>query len=274
MKQKKKVATYAALFVLTSISMLPILWMSSVSFRDNTEVFSIPVKWIPEQLNMESYRRVLANPELIQFFVNSYIIAFCVTFLCVLLASLAGYGFSRFKFAGKKIALVYILLTQVFPMVLLSIPYFLFISRMGLYNTYTALILAYTSFALPFSILMMRDFINSIPRELDEAATIDGYGPFRTFLYIILPPALPGLIATAVYTFILAWNEFLFAVVLTQTVEKRPLTIGIGFLIGEFTTEWNQLAALSFMSSIPLIVIFLFIQKYLLQGLTAGSVKN
>jgi multiple sugar transport system permease protein len=120
---------------------------------------------------------------------------------------------------------------------------------------------------------MMRDFVNSIPRELDEAATIDGCGPYGTFFRIILPPCLPGLIATAVYTFILAWNEYLFAVVLTQDITSRPLTLGIGMLIGEYTTQWNQLMALSFMASAPLVIVFMFVQKYFLQGLTAGSVK-
>ena len=120
---------------------------------------------------------------------------------------------------------------------------------------------------------MIRDFISTIPRELDEAAKMDGCGPLKTFFYIIIPPSLPGLIATGVYTFILAWNEFLFAVVLMNTIDARSLTIGIGTLIGEYSTEWNQLMALSFMASVPLILVFLFLQKYFLQGLTAGSVK-
>jgi multiple sugar transport system permease protein len=273
-KKRKPYGTYLSLLVLTSIVICPVLWMVAISIRENREVFAIPPSWIPKNPNLDAFRAIIHNPDMVQLFTNSYIIAFSVTFLCLFLAALAGYGFSRFKFKGKKAALIYILLTQMFPMVLLSIPYFLIISNVGLYNTYTALIIAYTSFALPFSILMMRDFISSIPRELDEAATIDGCGPFKTFFHIILPPSLPGLIGTGVYTFILAWNEFLFATVLTQTVDKRPLTIGIGMLIGEYTTQWNQLMALSFLSSIPLIIIYLFVQKYLLQGLTAGSVKS
>jgi multiple sugar transport system permease protein len=271
--KEKNVSTYVSLVVLTSIILFPVFWMISVSLRTNVEVFTLPVRWIPEKITFDSFRTILGNPEFMQLFVNSYFIAFCVTILCLLFASLAGYGFARFSFRGKRFMIIYILVTQMFPMVLLSIPYFLLISNAGLYNTYTALILAYCSFALPFAILMIRDFINTIPRELDDAAKIDGCGLMRTFISIILPPALPGLIATGVYTFILSWNEFLFAVVLTQTPDIRPLPIGIGMLIGEYTTEWNVLAALSFMSSVPLIVIFLFVQKYLLKGLTAGSVK-
>lgn len=273
MKTRTNAFVYLSLLVLTSIVLLPIAWMVSISLRHNTEVFSMPLRWIPENINLDAFRAVLQNPDMTRLFINSYVIAIAVTFLCLLFAALAGYGFSRFQFKGKKTMLLYILLTQMFPMVLLSIPYFLLITRAGMYNTYGALILAYTSFALPFSIIMIRDFISTIPRELDEAAKMDGCGPLKTFFYIIIPPSLPGLIATGVYTFILAWNEFLFAVVLTNTIDARPLTIGIGTLIGEYSTEWNQLMALSFMASVPLILVFLFLQKYFLQGLTAGSVK-
>ncbi|MFC4302462.1 MULTISPECIES: carbohydrate ABC transporter permease [Paenibacillaceae] len=273
MRRRNQVSTYLTIVVLGSILMVPIAWMISIAFRSNPDVFSMPLQLIPEHPTLDAFRTVFGNKSLLRLFVNSYIIALSVTAICILFASLAGYGFTRFKFKGKNGALIYILLTQMFPMVLLSIPYFLFITSVGLYNTYIALILAYTSFSLPFSIMMMRDFIATIPKEMDEAATIDGCGPFKTFFLIILPPSLPGLIATGVYTFILAWNEFLFAVVLTNSVNVRPLTIGIGMLIGEFATEWNALMALSFMASVPLILVFLFLQKYFLQGLTAGSVK-
>ncbi|PKG24657.1 carbohydrate ABC transporter permease [Niallia nealsonii] len=272
-KNRYKMTTYISLIVLGSMALLPIFWMLSVSFRSNPEVFAAPLSLLPKTWTLDAFKTVFENKDLLKLFINSYIIALSVTFICVLFAALAGYGFSRFQFKAKRAAIAYILITQMFPMVLLVIPYFLFITRMGLYNSYLALILAYTSFALPFSIMMMRDFINTIPTELDEAAKMDGCGPYKTFFYIILPPSLPGLIATGVYTFILAWNEFLFAVVLTNSIEVRPLTIGIGMLIGEFTTEWNALMALSFMASAPLIIVFLFVQKYFLQGLTAGSVK-
>ena len=239
MFRKNKFGVYLSLIVLGSIAMVPIFWMISIAFRTNPEVFASPLKLLPPTFTLDAFKTVFENRDLIQLFVNSYIIALSVTFICIISAAMAGYGFSRFDFKGKRSAIIYILLTQMFPMVLLVIPYFLFITRVGLYNTYFALILAYTSFALPFSIMMMRDFINTIPKELDEAAKIDGCGPLKSFFYIILPPCLPGLIATGVYTFILAWNEFLFAVILTNSIEVRPLTIGIGMLIGEFTTEWN-----------------------------------
>ncbi|OGO80923.1 MAG: hypothetical protein A2Y21_07265 [Clostridiales bacterium GWC2_40_7] len=274
MRKRSQNYTYLTLVVVGSILMIPIAWMISIALRPNSQVFAMPLQLFPEHLTLEAFHTVFSNKNLMRLFVNSYIIALSVTFLCILFASMAGFAFTRFSFRGKGMALVYILLTQMFPMVLLSIPYFLFMSNIGLYNTYIALILAYTSFSLPFSIMMMRDFIATIPRELDEAATVDGCGIFKTFFLIIIPPSLPGLIATGVYTFILSWNEFLFAVILTKTIDVRPLTIGISMLIGEYSTEWNALMALSFMASLPLIVVFLFLQRYFLEGLTAGSVKS
>jgi multiple sugar transport system permease protein len=273
MRKSQKASVYLSLIVLTSIILLPIGWMVSISARDNMDVFKMPLQLIPQNSNLDAFRAVLGNPDMVRLFINSYVIAISVTFLCILFAALAAYGFSRFNFKGKRMMLIYILVTQMFPMVLLSIPYFLIITRYGMYDTYAALIFAYTSFALPFSIIMLRDFISTIPKELDEAAKIDGCGPLKTFFYIIIPPSLPGLIATGVYTFILAWNEFLFAVILTNSVKAKPLTIGIGSLVGEYSTQWNQLMALSILASAPLILVFLFLQKYFLQGLTAGSVK-
>ncbi|OAS82744.1 MULTISPECIES: carbohydrate ABC transporter permease [Metabacillus] len=271
--KRKRIGYYFLLIFMTFLVLSPLLWMLSISLRRNVEVFSIPLQLIPVEPVLEAYVKIFQNPELFKLFINSYIVALSVTFLCVMLAALAGYGLSRFRYKGKKFMIMYTLLTQMFPMVLLAIPYFLVISKLGLYNTYIALIIAYTSFALPFSILMMRDFINSIPTELDDAAKIDGCGPYGTFFKIILPPSLPGLIAMGIYTFILAWNEYLFAIVLTQNDAARPLTVGIGMMIGEFTTDWSQLMALSIIGSLPLIIFFMFVQKYFLQGLTGGSLK-
>jgi len=274
MSVRVRVGYYSVLSLLTFVVLGPFFWMVSVAMRSNVEVFSIPLRLFPANPTFDAFVRIFQVPDMFRLFVNSYVIAIAVTLLCVLIASLAGFGLSRFHYKGKRFMILYILLTQMFPMVLLAIPYFLVISKIGLYNSHLALIIAYTSFALPFSILMMRDFINSIPRELDEAAKIDGCGLYGTFFRIVLPPCLPGLVAMAVYTFILAWNEYLFAIILTQNMNARPLTVGIGMMIGEFTTQWNQLMALSFLGSVPLVVCFMFVQKYFLQGLTGGSVKS
>lgn len=185
----RRVGLYALISLLTFLVMVPLLWMLSVSLRTNVQVFSIPLNLLPPSPDLDAYKQIFAKPDMIRLFLNSYIVAFAVTLLCIFLSALSGYGLSRYQYKGKRFIILYVLLTQMFPMVLLCIPYFLIISRMGLYNTYTALILAYTSFALPFSMLMMRDFVNSIPRELDEAATMDGCGAYRTFFRLYYRPA-------------------------------------------------------------------------------------
>jgi multiple sugar transport system permease protein len=266
--------TYVVLLVFLLPVALPLLWMVSTSLRTNAEVAAVPISLLPDSLTFSAFRAVFADPDTLQLFVNSYVISLSVAVLCVLLASLAAYGFSRFTFRGKRFMLLYILLTQMFPLVLLAVPFFLLMSRAGLYDTYAALIIANLSFALPFSILMLRDFIDTIPRELDEAATVDGCSPLRTFFMIILPTCIPGLVATAVYAFILAWNEFLFAVVLTNSTSAQPLPVGISLLQGEQSTLWNEIMAVSLLGSIPLVIVFMIIQRFLVAGLTAGSVKG
>ena len=272
-KRIRKGIIYFLLISASIVVLFPLLWMVLISIRNNNEVFTIQTRVIPRVPNVDAFRAIIRNPEMVRLFINSYIVAIAVTVISLFLASISGYGLSRFKFAGKKFVILYLLLTQMFPMVLLSVPYFMTISKLGLYNTHSALTMAYISFALPFSTLMMRDFISTIPVEIDEAAIVDGCGRLKVFWQIVLPPSLPGLIATGVYTFILAWNEFLFATVLTQDITARTLPVGIGMLIGQYTTQYNQMMALSVLASIPLVICFLFVQKYLIQGLTAGSVK-
>lgn len=273
-KRLASLATYGALTLMATVVSVPLAWMLTISLRGNLEVFSIPARWIPKQFTLVAYLNILNNPERMQLFANSYAVSAMVMLVCTFVGALAGYGLSRYRFALNHLALGYILATQMIPMVILALPYFLMMHKWGLYHTYTALVLAYSSFALPFSMLMLRDYFDTIPRELEEAAFIDGCSTVGALFRVIVPISLPGMIATAVYSFILAWNEYLFAVVLTKNWEKWPITVGISSLIGEFTTQYNELMALSVMASLPLIIVFLFVQRYLLEGLTAGGVKS
>lgn len=273
MRAPLRLTTYTLLIVFALPVVVPLLWMLSVALRGNDAVFSIPLQLVPPEFTFAAVGSVLRDPDVLRLFLNSYVIAIVVTLICVVFASLAGYGLARYRFRGRRVVVLYVLMTQMFPLVLLAVPYFLLITRVGLYDTYPALVLANASFALPFCILMLRDFAEKIPRELDEAAAIDGCSPFRTYLSVILPVMRPGLVATGVYAFILSWNEFLFAVVLTNTTASRPLTVGIAQLQGEFSTFWNEIMAMSLLGTIPLVVAFLLVQRHLVSGLTSGSVK-
>jgi len=208
------------------------------------------------------------------YFRNSIIDVVAATGISLVFSSLSAYGVSRFKFRGRGSFLTFLLISQMFPSVMLVIPYFKIIQVLGLYNTYAALIVTYVSFTMPFCSWMMYGYFKSIPRELDEAAAIDGASPLRTFLSVVLPLSLPGIVATAIYAFITGWNEYLFALILTSSEDMKTVPVGIGQLIGQYKIQWNDLMAASIYAVVPLMVLFVFLQRYLISSLTAGAVKS
>lgn len=270
----KLIFLYGATITLLLIVIFPTVWMVSISIRKNVEVFTVPPRLIPLHPTIECFNEIFIDKKLMRYLANSYIIAAAVTIISLAVASLAGYGFSRFKLWGGKYILLFVLMTQMFPGVVLSIPYFKIMNSLNLYDTYAALIIADTSFALPFCILMLKSYFDSIPKELDEAAIVDGCSRLGSFWRIILPVSGPVIIATGAFAFILAWNEFLFAITLTKSWTKQTITIGIAQQITQYTREWNMIMALTLLASAPLIIIFIFLQKYLISGLTAGAVKK
>jgi ABC-type glycerol-3-phosphate transport system permease component len=170
--------------------------------------------------------------------------------------------------------MTFLLMTQMFPSIMLLIPFYKIMQTAGLVDTHTGLALTYISFTIPFCSWMMTGYFRSIPRELDEAASIDGLSRFRTFRSVVLPLALPGMVATAIYSFITGWNEYLFALVLTQSEDMKTVPVGIGQLVGQYKIHWNDMMAASLFAAVPLLVLFVFLQKYLISSLTAGAVKS
>ncbi len=179
-----------------------------------------------------------------------------------------------YKFRGKNIFNLLIISTQTVPRITLLIPYFGLVVAFGLYDTYFALILTYLVFTLPYAVLMMTGYFNTLPKELDEAVMVDGGSSFYALRKVLIPISLPGIVATSVYTFILTWNEFLFALTLTKSTEMRTVPIGIQQLMGQHAYEWNEMMAMSLLGSLPILLMYLFSQKYFLAGMTAGSVKT
>jgi ABC-type glycerol-3-phosphate transport system permease component len=196
------------------------------------------------------------------------------TLISLAFSCLAGYGVSRFQFRGKGTFLTFLLVTQMFPSIMLLIPFYKIIQLLDLTNTHLALVLTYISFTIPLCSWMMLGYFQSIPKELDEAAAIDGCSRFRTFLQIVFPLSLPGVSATAIYSFITGWNEYMYALVLTQTETMKTVPVGIGQLVGQYKIMWNDLMAASLVATIPLTFMFVFFQKYLISSLTAGAVKS
>jgi len=270
----RSLLTYLSLAIASVLSLFPIFWMVSVSLRPNVDIFRIPPAWVPSVFTTEAYREILGTAQHVRAFVNSYFTAFMVTLVSLCFATLGGYGFSRFNFRGSRIIQLAIIGTQMIPPISLVIPYFIMIVKLKLYNTYLGLILTFTAFVLPFSTLMMVSYFNTVPQDLEEAAMVDGCTRVGALARVVLPLVLPGLAATGVYAFLLAWNEFLFAVTLTQSPDMRLVPVDIAMLMGEHAYQWNVMMALSVLASVPLLVMFLFLQRYLVSGLTVGAVKG
>ncbi|WP_205410323.1 MULTISPECIES: carbohydrate ABC transporter permease [Gracilibacillus] len=263
------------LLILASLTVLiPTLWMLSTALKPEGEVMVSPPQWIPDNITISAFINVWKNYPFAQYFYNSIIIVGVSTFVSLLFSSLAGYGASRFRFRGRGSFLTFLLITQMFPSIMLLIPFYQVLNSLNLIDTHMGLILVYVSFSIPFCTWMMVGFFQSIPKELDEAARIDGCGRIRTFVQIILPLSLPGLASTAIYSFLLGWNEYMFALILTNSDAMRTLPVGIAELNGFYKIMWNELMAASFLSSIPLLILFIFMQKYFISSLTAGSVKQ
>jgi multiple sugar transport system permease protein len=252
---------------------LPVLWMLSTSFKGNGDVFQNPPRLITKTFSFDAYRAILGSSTQLRFFLNSYIVAIGVTILTLLVGLLAGFAFSRFTFPFQKTINAVIVSVQAVPPITLVIPYFGLVVALGLYNTYPGLILTHMVFTLPYAIIMITAYLNTLPRELDESVKVDGGTSWTALWRILVPISVPGLIAVGVYTFMISWNEYLFALTLTRTDDMRTVPIGIQLLMGQHSYEWNQMMAMSILGSIPVLVLFLLFQKRFIGGLTAGAVK-
>ncbi len=266
--------TYGALAIGLVFACFPVLWMLSSSLKQNTEIFSVPPHVIPRHFFLGAYQAILTNLTKVRFFLNSYLVAGVVTALTLFVAILSGYGFSRHAFRLKKPLNLFIISTQTVPPITLMIPYFGLVVAFRMYNTYFALIFTYMVFTLPYAILMMTGYFNTVPRELDEAVMVDGGSSFFALWRVLVPTSVPGVVATGVYTFLLAWNEFLFALTLTKSMDMRTVPVGIQMLMGQHAYEWNEMMAMSMLGSLPILVLYLVAQRYFLAGMTAGSVKG
>jgi multiple sugar transport system permease protein len=276
-KQQRHVArksgVIAGLLVGALFAGFPVFWMAVSSFKSNAEIFEFPPRVITESFSFDAYTAILTDPVSIRFFVNSYVVALSVAFLTVVVALLAAYAFSRYEFRFKRPVTVAVISVQAVPPITVLIPYFGLMVTLRLYNTYPALILTYMVFTLPYAIIMMTGYFNTLPRELDEAVKIDGGTSFTALRRVLVPVAIPGIISVGVYTFMIAWNEYLFALTLTRTIDMRTVPIGIQLLMGQHAYQWNEMMAMSILGSLPVLTLFLLLQRYFMGGLTAGSVK-
>ena len=270
----RSIGLYGALLVGAVFAGGPVVWMLSSAFKSNADIFAYPPRLISNSFSASAFTAVLDSPQDVRFFVNSYVVGLCVTALTLLVAVVAAFALSRYRFLLREPLKVLIIGVQAIPPITLIIPLFGVVIAIHLYNSYEGLIFTYLVFTLPYSVIMMTAYFNSIPRELDEAARIDGAGSMRTLFRVILPLARPGLVAVGFYAFMISWNEFLFALTLTQTDNKRTVPVGLTLLMGQYNYEWNQIMAMSVLGCLPVIVLFLIFQRHFVSGLSSGAVKT
>ena len=277
MRRKKIMAgaaMYALLGLLASLVLIPVLWMVSTAFKSYGETIAKPPRWIPQQISFEAFGRLWSEYPFGTYFKNSFVIVLFSMAVSVFASCLAGYGLTRFKFRGRNSLMTFILVTQMFPSVMLLVPFYSIIGKMHLLDTHLGLILVFISFTVPFCTWTMLGFFRALPLDLDEAARIDGCNSWQCFSRIILPLTLPGIASTSIYAFITSWNEYMFAFILTSRPEMKTLSVGIAEMNGFQQIRWNDMMAASLMASLPLILLFICLQKYFVSGLTSGAVKS
>jgi multiple sugar transport system permease protein len=268
-----KTLLWAFLIMVTLYCLFPFAWMLSTSLKTEAEAFRIPPTWIPLKATAFSYIGIWVRKNFGTYFFNSTVISLSTALLSTFFGALAGYGFSRFLFKGRRFLIGFFLATQMLPGVLLVGPYFKILSKVGLYDTRTGLIIAFLTICLPFSTWMMKGFIDKVPMELDQSAMVDGCTRMGVFFKIVLPVVAPGMVATILFGFLLAWGDLLWALCLTSSEPMITVTLGIARTVGEFRIIWPMLMAGSLVGGMPAIILYIFLQRLLVQGLTAGAVK-
>jgi multiple sugar transport system permease protein len=277
----ERVCIYFAVMVLCVYILAPYTWLilSSISYR--IDLTTVPLHWLPKQVNLENYQQIFlghsrssANRDLKYGLYNSLIIAGTSTVFCLIAGSLAAYAFSRLKFRGKGVFFALILSTQFLPIVVLIIPLYMIMRWFSLLNTRLALIIADCSFILPLIIWLMRGYFESVPKDLEDVARIDGCSRFGTIFRIVLPLSTPGLAASGIFAFIIAWNEFFTALILSSTLKSKTVSVLISEYSSKVGVDYVAMAAAGVIASLPPVILAIIFQKYIVQGLTAGAVKG
>lgn len=275
----KKFALNGAGLLVALFAAFPVYWMIATSLKPNREIFSATPRPVPAKPTLEHYREILTGNLIpgvtfADFFLNSALVALATVLLSGLVALLAATAVGRFRFRFRTSFLIMLLVVQMLPLEALVIPLFLMIQRLELYNTLPSLIVAYVGLSLPFAVWMLRGFVAAVPAELEEAAAIDGASRAQIFRRILLPLVAPGLVATSIFSFVTAWNEFIFALTFINDESRYTLPVAMRFFFGRDDTAWGPIMAFSTLLTVPVIVFFLVVQRRMVSGLVAGAVKG
>ncbi|MBN2324832.1 MAG: carbohydrate ABC transporter permease [Spirochaetes bacterium] len=268
-----KAVRYFLILLLLVFVLFPFFYMVSTAFKAEDDLFSAPPKFLPRVLTLSNFQQAL-QPKFIRYFMNSFIVTIGTTIIVIAVALFSSYAFSRLRFRGRKFLLKIIIFTQLFPLIVIIIPIYILYNKMRIVNTHLSLIIAYLAFTVPVGVWMLRGFFKNIPYNLEEAAMVDGCTRLTAFIRVVLPLARPGISATAVYIFIVTWQEFMFALTMLTGEKMRTLPVGILDFIRQYGVNWGGLMALSTLITVPVFILFLILQRQFISGLTQGSVKG
>ncbi len=267
-------ALLLAALLLLAFSAFPFAWMASTAFKPSQAIFATPPVLWPREFTLDNVARLFEETKFLTYFRNSVIVSLSTVGTTLAFSTPAAYSLTRFRFPGREKIAGLILFTYMFAPIMIIIPFYVMVRFLGLTNTHFGLIMAYTAFCLPFNLWLLRTFFQSIPVEIEEAAMIDGANRFQAVVYVVLPMALPGMVATGIFTFILAWNDYIFARVLLSSDDLKTLPVGIADLYNASVVDWGMIMASGLLVIAPIAGVFVFLQKYLVSGWGAGGVKG
>lgn len=273
-KRVDKILTlYLPLTMMLSFTIFPIYWTLNTAFKSEGDIMSRPLQYFPVNPTTENFVMAWNNVGFPVFLKNSLIVGICTVFVVLICSTLSGYALARYEFKGKRSFLIMLLCTQFIPRSMMIIPLFVIFKSLGLISNPLSLIITYTAIEIPFTTILMSGFIRNVPKELEEAAMIDGCTKFQSLRFVVFPLLLPGIVATGVFTFIYTWNEFLLALMLTNQQSMFTLPVGLSMMMGEFNVNYGALAAGSVIALIPAVILFAYAQKHLVNGM-GGAVKG
>jgi len=273
-KFSNRLFLYGAALLLALQASFPFFWMASTSFKPPSEVFAQPPSFIPHQVTWDNFKRLFTSTHFLIYFRNSILVSGCTVLLTMMVSAIGAYSLTRYQYPGREKIAGLILCTYMFAPIMIVIPFFILAKKIGIENTHFALVLAFTSFCLPFTLWLMRAFFKTIPIQLEEAALVDGADRIRAVIHVVLPLALPGIIATSIFTFILAWNDYIFTRILITSDELKTLPVGVQDLFHSALIDWGLIMSAGMMITIPALLFFVTIQRYLIRGWGAGAVKG
>ena len=252
----------------------PFAWMISTAFKESQEIFATPPSLLPHSFTLDNLQRLFAETKALTYLKNSIVVSLSTVAVTIAVATPAAYSLTRFRFPGREQLAGTILFTYMFAPIMIIVPFYVMMRFLGLTNTHLGLVLAYTAFCLPFSLWMLRTFFQNIPLDIEQAAMVDGANRVQTVLYVVLPLSLPGVVATSIFTFVLTWNDYIFARILISADELKTLPVGIADLYNASVVDWGMIMAAGLVILTPVVAVFFLIQKYMVVGLGAGALKG